>query len=267
MVLVVQPLGRFGNNVIQLIHAIHIAETYNINIVRFHKFPQFTTNEVRLNRITNRANKDHPLRKIRVQGHFFYEYKNLADFAGLQPSSQANNNRIALEYIRPILRLSSDLPFQPDFDNTLFIHIRSGDLFRGGGSHGAYAQPPLDYYTRILSLEKEKTVVVLYEDTGNPVVQALQVAFPHIQLYSLPLYETIYVFVHAKYVVSGVGSFIPMILSMNGVYTKLYLPDLNNTGLTNTDKCTYIRVPNYITVWQNTAEQRNLMLSYVGATE
>lgn len=263
MVLIVQPLGRFGNNVIQLIHAIHIAETFHIPAVRF-RFGGFQTNEIRIHDLRIRANRNHPLRRQRIVHNFFYEHQNLAIFPGLSNLSPHDRLRIAQQYLKPILSCSSELPFLPDFETTLFVHIRSGDLFRNHSPHSSYIQPPLDYYTYIFSRECDKNVVVLYEDDGNPVVNALKVSNPTYAFYSLPIEETFYIFLHAKYIVMGYGTFVPGILCMNDSYHTLYCPGNFQAGVPN---CISVPLPDYIQKWENTEEQRSFMLTYNGITK
>jgi len=263
MVLIIQPLGRFGNNVHQLIQAIHIAETFNINVIRF-RFGNFKTDEIRIYGIKNRANRNHPFRQTRIVGNFFYDHENYSSFPGLQPLSSHEYRRIALEYLRPIVLSSQNIPFQPNYDNTLFVHIRSGDIFRGSSPHPNYVQPPIDYYRYVFSIEEGKDIVVLYEDDGNPVVNSLRGIYPNIQFYSLPLYETIHIFMCAKYIVSGFGTFIPSITSMNDVYQRLYHPGNLETRVPNSIA---IRLPGYIQEWKNTEEQRRFMITYTGATQ
>jgi hypothetical protein len=179
------------------------------------------------------------------------------------------SRRIGIQYLRQIVQNSSKLPFKPEFNNTLFVHIRSGDIFDFPPSHSGYIQPPYDYYRFIFSMETDKRIVVLYEDDKNPVVNALQQNYPNILFYSLPILETIYVFLNAKYIVLGNGTFIPAILCMNNVCKKIYNTDIIFYSKSIWDKTCenscFVHLPKYINKWENTTEQREFMITYKGA--
>jgi len=52
------------------------------------------------------------------------------------------------------------------------IHIRSGDIF-GRNIHWEYVQPPLDYYIQFIEQNKGKSIVFVYENTQNPVIDKI----------------------------------------------------------------------------------------------
>lgn len=270
MVLIIKQKGdaRFGNNVIQLIQAIHVAETYNIQVVRF-PFQGFHRNEIRLNGITNPNHKQHPFRKERIVDDFFYPHYYSKRFPELPAMTEQNSRRIALQYLKPIIKYAYNIPFEPDFENSLFVHIRSGDIFSNPTPNNWYTQPPYDYYKLIFSLETDKQIVVLYEDELNPVVKRLKENYPQAKFYSLTFLTTICIFLNAKHVVVGNGTFIPAVLCMNDSYITAYSPNvipfLNNIWTTEHGKCRHVKLPNYITEWKNTEEQRKFMLTYTGA--
>lgn len=56
---------------------------------------------------------------------------------------------------------------------TLVAHVRSGDIFTGGGAHGGYSQPPLDFYLSAWKLSRLPKMLVISERGKSPVVQAL----------------------------------------------------------------------------------------------
>lgn len=259
MVLIVKPYQRFGNNILQMIHAIHIAETFGIRVIRFN-FDHFTTNVLYVNSNT----KSSLYKDVRIVDKFYYETNNLRLFPGLLPMTETDRNRIACTYLKPILKHVQPSSFLPDYENTLFVHIRSGDVF-SEKIHAAYIQPPVDYYRLIFSLEKSKQIVVIYEDEKNPVVNVLREQYPHILFYTLPLLETISVFLHAKYAAIGFGTFIPSILSMNMNCEKVYSMKKYCPIPWKNSKCVYVRLPRYLTSWVNTEENRTAMVTYKGA--
>ena len=257
----VRRYQRFGNNVVQLIHAIHLAETMNIQTIVFPPaLGSFTTNRIRV------PTTGKPYRGQDISGTFYFEEENRRLFPGLSVLSFSHKQRIATQYLFPILQYT---PFQDSDlspENTIFVHIRSGDIFSDPRPHCQYAQPPLCYYTDILAQHTEKHICVVYEDDKNPVVHALQSKFPEARFLSLSLQETIGVFVQAKHIVSGFGTFVFSMLTMNPNFQTLYVPLSMNQEYYQTDpRVIYYDLPGYITLWKNTEEQRDFMLTYSNA--
>jgi len=253
----VRRYQRFGNNVVQLVHAIHIAETSNVKTV-FFPMANFSTKRIHI------QVKGEPYVGQDISGTFYFEEENVKQFPGLTPLSFLDKQRIASQYLLPILEYAP--PVNVDFDNTLFIHIRSGDIFSEARPHCLYAQPPLDYYKKIIEANAQKKLFVVYEDDANPVVNALKECYPSGNFVSLPLNETIGVFIKAKYIVSGFGTFIYSILLMNTGFQTIYAPRSMKKEYYQDDvRAKYIDLPGYITRWKNTEEQRAIMLTYNSA--
>jgi hypothetical protein len=243
-----------------LIHAIHIAKTSNIKtIVIPMAMSNFTTRRIHIR-------PEGPVYIGEdISGTFYFEEENIKQFPGLTPLSFLDKQRIASQYLLPILEYVP--PHESiDFDNTLCIHIRSGDLFSDPKPHCLYAQPPLDYYTKIIAMNPEKKVYVVYEDDANPVVNALREICPFGTFVSLSLPETIGVFLHAKYIVCGFGTFIYSIATMNKLFQTMYVPlSMKKEHYQADPRVVYCDLPGYIARWKNTEEQRNIMLTYNGS--
>lgn len=256
----VRRYQRFGNNVVQLINAIHIAETLNVKTIVFPiAMKEFTTNRIPICiRGPAYIGED-------ISGIFYFDEENMKQFPELTMLSFVEKQRIATQYLLPILA-SSPPPDTIDFENTLCIHIRSGDLFSDPKPHCLYAQPPLDYYTKIIATHPEKKVYVVYEDDANPVVNALRGVCPSGTFASLSLPETIGVFLKANYIVCGFGTFIYSIATMNKVFQTIYVPlSMKKEYYKSEPRVVYYDLPGYITRWKNTEEQRNIMLIYNGS--
>ena len=118
--------------------------------------------------------------------------------------------------------------------------------------------PPLDYYTTIFNQEA-RAIYIFYEDDGNPVVKALKTKYPNIIFNTVKLSELITIFMNAEYVVNSVGSLISSILFFNKKLKKIY--SVENSNL-DQSKLIKIDLPDYITTWRNTKEQRDFMLTY-----
>jgi len=238
-----QPYGRFGNNVQQFINAIAIAEHKNIPIVKY-RFPNFSNNTLRIQYDTKRD-----LNYSKLSDTFY----NIPD-----PLEFKEKQRIARKYLLPILKYYK-LPtrFEDYYTSALFVHIRSGDLFKNKVVHPDYTQPPLAYYTKIFSMEQDRKILVFYEDDANPVVNALKKLYPSAEFYSVPLVVLITIFMNAQHIVNNVGTLIQSIVCFNTNVKKIY-----STSKIIPNKTILIDLPNYIRIWKNTEEQRSMMLTY-----
>ena len=64
-------------------------------------------------------------------------------------------------------------------DDAIVLHFRPSDVFPGPGlrpSHPDYGQPPLGYYLAAVAREGARRVWVVFEDRGNPTVDAAEAA-------------------------------------------------------------------------------------------
>lgn len=246
-------VGRFGNNLIQLINALSLAEKLNTPLVTFN----FTHFKARV--INIKVNE--PTSKKIIEHTFYYQVKKR--FPEYEKPSESDVERYK-KYILPIL----DYELQPqyDYDNGLFIHIRSGDIFASNHPHQKYMQPPLDYYVKIINLESKKNannklgqpIYIFYEDDRNPTVNALKTLYPTAIFANLSMKKLIGTFLKVKYAVSGQGTLISSILKLNDKIERHYT--CCPTAVCS--KSLLVKLPDYITCWKNTKEQHDIMLSY-----
>ena len=90
------------------------------------------------------------------------------------------------DYIKPQIRLNlikyeikKNLPQVEINPNDLYIHIRSGDIFRKG-HHPEYAQPPLCFYKNIINNFNFTNITIIAENKNNPVIGKMLEQFPNI---------------------------------------------------------------------------------------
>ena len=90
------------------------------------------------------------------------------------------------DYIKPQIRLNlikyeikKNLPQVEINPNDLYIHIRSGDIFRKG-HHPEYAQPPLCFYKNIINNFNFTKITIIAENKNNPVIGKMLEQFPNI---------------------------------------------------------------------------------------
>ena len=104
------------------------------------------------------------------QHHRFFYFKEKKDFPekNIDTSYILNNiEKTFKDYIFPNVNFLNDLTIPED---TLVIHIRSGDIFEI--PINSYFQNPINYY-RLLIEEYQKVILVTSKDKNNPVIETL----------------------------------------------------------------------------------------------
>lgn len=259
--IIVETYGRFGNNIQQLIHAIHVAKHLRISAINFN-IPGFHINRILL----GAPRWDEPKLK-----HTFFKYDDLANLhPGCKTLPELTFKIVksyAMTYLYPLLKyrpgLFKDMNLDPK--TTLCIHVRSGDIFQEN-PHPDYMPPPLDFYKRSIQSQEWKNVLVVYQDDKNPVVHALKKEFPAAYFSSLSLEKTISVLLEAEYIVGSIGSFLPIVLLFNPEYKQFYLSEYATKGLERmlcSEKLITISVPDYVQPWENSEAQRKRILEYL----
>ncbi|WP_051953387.1 discoidin domain-containing protein [Methylocapsa aurea] len=268
-------VGRFGNMLIQYINAILIAEKGGLKYVQLgqHELsdPIAPIHAGSLTFLP--SNVPLPEEGAFLTGAFF-----AAAFTGAS-ASEAEKCRVAREIIRPHLLTGLGQIKNNSFQDFLAIHIRSGDLFADGNAvHAGYRQPPLSFYIlvirRLLANGTINRVLIVYEDRGNPCVDALEeyLTAEGIQFRSQSgtLAEDLSALVDAPHLVFGLGTFGYAVCRLSTrIQTVHYFapsPGVSYESIPGIDKVYSVhdREGSYIKVgdWHNTAEQRRLMCSY-----
>ncbi len=266
MITITHWFGRNGNNIMQLIHAIYYAKMYHHSMVRFptHTFLNSTVIQIQINHdypniyLADEAKTD-------VKGSFFFlgtEFKLLREM-----KDPYERKLIFLEYIKPIFNITSTL--KPD--DTLYIHVRSGDIFEPN-PHRGYVQPPLCYYRNVIG-DYDKVVAVC-EDDKNPCVKYLR-NYPHVMYESNSVAVDLAILSGIRHFQMGSGTFGMLVYWMNADLKTLYIPRYvveKQMGLDASLPIDWgpnitvhmIDLPNYIQCgdWVNSEEQRKLMIQY-----
>jgi hypothetical protein len=180
-----------------------------------------------------------------------------------------NIGHIAKQYVVPAFKFSIDNPLD---DNTLVIHIRSGDIF--AHEHNPphdYVPNPLCYYLTLIE-DYEKVIVVTEPDNYNPIVDELR-KIEKVEVQSKSVAEDFSTLMRAKNIASsGTGTFaVAAALCSSNIKkfycTNLYLDEhLNPEMLMSTDNVEVhmMELENYIQfkTWRNDEEQRKFILEY-----
>lgn len=110
-------------------------------------------------------------------------------------------------------------------DNTLVIHIRSGDIFNDG-AHGFYLQPPYSFYKKIITENNYTKIHIITEaDLRNPAIQMICQEHPSTIVQTSDLIHDCSVILQARhFLCNSQGSFGHMLSLMSKNITNLYLP-------------------------------------------
>lgn len=210
--IIVKRWGRFWNELIQIINALYLARKIGIQMIYLEWCPNFMEKRrYKLDNIIITFNKNDIQWKCCIINNFFYlEKKHVSEIIPIQEYLNINtliyNNLLNSTIKKNTLSLEI---------NDLVIHIRSGDIFGKWLIHTLYAQPPMAYYLQVIKMAQPWKVILVYEDTANPCVEALQKwlndkKIPYIN-FCKNLQETVSLILDAKNICYWRGSFIPQI--------------------------------------------------------
>lgn len=127
-------------------------------------------------------------------------------------------NLIRNEIIKNLIKVKTSI-------NDLYIHIRSGDIFKKKKLNKYYSQPPLCFYQKILNNYKYEQVYIISAEENNPVIPKLIKEYPNINFrYNSIIYD-ISILINAFNIVNSISSFLNLILQFN--YKIKFLWDYN----------------------------------------
>lgn len=134
------------------------------------------------------------------------------------------------DFVEGMRALRSAIAFNttvtPSDDDALFIHLRAGDLFEGGGAHPLYGQPPLAFYRKVLASRRWSHVTLVFETDTNPVLPGLvelltRRAVPF-AVQSSSLFEDIGTLLRARNLVAARGTFALPVIALSQHLRRVY---------------------------------------------
>jgi hypothetical protein len=156
----------------------------------------------------------------------------------------------------------------------LTIHVRGGDVF-GPRKPKTYGQPPVAFYELVLGAKKWSGVTVVHQDLLNPVIPGIfsfcETLGIDVSSQSGTIQEDLTILLGATHLVAGRGTFAPAVAGLGKDCQEVFYFE---------DKCTMVPLRSdvrFVRVvdrdegftsavlsrnWQNTPEQRALMLDY-----
>jgi hypothetical protein len=258
---------RFGNSVIQLRNAIYVAERLGARAIEASESHSFFAGD-RAGRIALSWGVRKAGLAPTLQGRFF----KLDDFDLSLDADDAA--RIFRHHVRPLVRPEFRIPDMRVRPDDLVLHFRAGDVF-SGEVHPGYGQPPLSFYLAAVEREQPARVWLVYEDRGNPCIDAAETALRQrgldVVVQSGTLDDDLRVLLSARRIVAGRGSFVHMVSHLSDCLTKIYFfergpcDSLRRLGIqvvNSTDAHGEFKAGLLSLNWRNAPEQRALMLSY-----
>ncbi len=270
-----RPAGRFGNNLMQLVRATHVARELGVDTIHVPPMPWFAAHQ---------APKS-------VGGLTYVDYSDLDDiavpsllgtflFEDLQPAVSTLDGELRQRLVdRHVSSLFTPPPLgEPRPANHVAVHIRSGDLFDRPDPHPNFAQPPLAFYALALhhfaATRPDVHVTLVYEDDGNPVVAALQDFLKRERIpnsvSSASISDDLSVLLEHRALVLGRGSFGVAVAALSVRAETIYVPwsEPRFPGLVREKHLNGHLIeeiePRYLEVgeWTNSSDQRRLMIQY-----
>ena len=247
--------GRLGNNIQQCAVAIMMAQDLQTSFV------STSHGWIKPHKVSfGNTNYD-------ITSKFFY-WEGPYREVNLEPKHIYKNMReVCKTHVFPQL----DIPVIDVPDDTIVIHIRSGDVFdKTVINPEMYAPNPLSYYKDLIALF-DHAIVVTEPDNYNPIVEELSL-HPKVRIQRGSVEEDFGTLLGAKNVAnSGVGTFAIAAALCSQKIENFYCTDLaisehlNWKMLLDTDvKVHQMHLLNYFLPgeWRNTDEQRQFILDY-----
>ncbi len=192
----------------------------------------------------------------------------------LRPDEQA---AIVRRLLRPLVVPDLTRPVADMGDDSLVLHFRAGDVFPGPGlrpGHPDYGQPPLAYYLAAVAREGARRVCLVFEDRGNPTVEAAEAALRRrgiqVRMQSADLAADLNALMNARCLVASAGTFALSAAALSTRIRKVYsfghslqyFSDLGVDTATAFDRDGRYSRALMSHNWRAEPEQIQLMLSY-----
>lgn len=131
---------------------------------------------------------------------------------------------IRLGLLKP--EILKNLPEVKTSSKDLYIHFRSGDIFRKYYGHKSYSQPPLCFYKKVINENKFRKIYIISENKKNPVIDKLIEVYPTIIYNNGTRSEEISLLMNAYNLVGSVSSFLQVCLILNDRVENFYEYDI-----------------------------------------
>ena len=225
--------SRFGNNLQQIAIGIMYANLKNGN---FYSPPHQYLKEFSV--INNKLLQRFSFLKKRYRFFYFHNKKDFPDKKITSTYVIKNIQKIFKEHMIKNVKFLNDSPLD---EETLVIHVRSGDIFLLDKKD--YYQNPINFYIEIMK-EYKKVIVVTSDDKLNPICSELE-RIPKVTFQTSSLESDFNLLYNSKNLAtSGVGTF-PIAAALfsteleNFYYSNLYLEEHLNPTMVKDSKVTH----------------------------
>jgi hypothetical protein len=270
--------GAFGNCTIQYTHAIFLAKRLGLPYIKISENDRSELIRLR-ERLTVEdvtfipAGESLPSGGVFLRG-FFFDWRPFHRAVGdISPSER---HWIIKNIVRRVFNvLPEKFTLKPP--DELFIHIRSGDIFKNWINPDV-VQPPLSFYTtivdKLIKSNKVTRVKLVFENRLNPVIDYLESYLVSQQILyatqSGSIDEDIQALINGRFMVFGFGTFAPIICHLSEKVEAVFFfsPGINPgfAAIPTVEQAFEVvdGAGQYIKPgeWQNTPKQRELMVKY-----
>ena len=190
---------NFGNAMVLLNNLLYYCEILNITHIYLNSKKNWPISQ---NIISNKIN-------ISITS------KNILDFTNKNIVIFDKRSIYYQRVIKPQIRIDllkneikKNLPKIKINQTDLFIHIRSGDIFRYSPNNNInYAQPPLCFYQSIITKFNFSKIYIISQDKENPIIDILMEKFPKIIFNKNKLEKDISILINAYNIAGSISSF------------------------------------------------------------
>ena len=220
----VSEVGYFGNSLINVNNAIFYCEILGCNKVILNNGPG--------------------KRKWLIKNPIYIEKLNITIMQGPKANCNDENILCLSEHlnvfdgviVKPEVRIQyikneilQNLPKVNTNPDDLYIHIRSGDIFRSTPAE-IYAQPPLCFYEEIININNFKNIYIIAKDKLNVVIEPLMNKYPQIIFNINYLELDISLLAHAYHVAISISTFALGAVKINDNLINLYEYDIGRAS-------------------------------------
>ena len=156
-VFIADPFGRFGNNVKQLLNAMVVCQEKGYKLKLGSRYRRNIDWLFNVDEMVENFNKTINWTKSKSPNliRFYYVRSEI----GRVPNSR-DHFTFSEKFLIPFIKIK----LTPKDSDTLYIHIRSGDIFKdNGGVNPEYVQPPLSYFTKIIKETDYPKIIIITE--------------------------------------------------------------------------------------------------------
>ena len=203
----VEKSFNFGNSLVLLNNLLYYCEILNITNIYLnsnYNWPisqNISSNQININLISP-ENLDLKKKNIIIFDKKLVYFQKI-----FKPEIRINILKNEIKHNLPKIKLK---------ENDLYIHIRGGDIFEYNAKKNInYAQPPLCFYIKVLSMFKFDNIFILSMDNSNPVINKLINQYPQIILTHNSLEIDIAIISNAVNIVGSMSSFLTSLIIIN----------------------------------------------------